>query len=103
MKMIELRADIGEDRHLVLELPGDTPVGTHRVVVYVEESTDTGNASAARYVPGDLLPPGLAWEGNRLVLTGTLEQGTDFDWDRCVELDRHERMEQIWGGPLPCE
>lgn len=103
MKMIELRPDIGEDRHLVLDLPRDTPVGSHRVVVDVDDSTETNVAPAAPYAPGDPLPPGLAWEGNVLVFTGILEPGTTFDWDRCVEQDRHARMEQIWGGPLPCE
>ncbi len=103
MKTIELTVEVGEDRHLVLDLPGDTPVGSHRVVVYVEDSTETSGTPAERFNPGDPLPPGLAWEGNVLVFTGTLEPGAEFDWDRCVEQNRHERMEHIWGGPLPCE
>ena len=37
MRTIEMTADIGEDRKLVVQLPPDMPLGPHRVVVVVEE------------------------------------------------------------------
>ena len=37
MRPIEMTAEVGEDRKLVVQLPSDVPPGPHRVVVVVEE------------------------------------------------------------------
>jgi hypothetical protein len=37
MRTIEMTAEVGEDRKLVVQLPSDVPPGPHRVIVVVEE------------------------------------------------------------------
>jgi hypothetical protein len=41
MKVIQTRAEIGEDRKLQVQLPADAPMGEVEVLVVVDEAQDT--------------------------------------------------------------
>jgi hypothetical protein len=60
MRTIETRAQVGDDRKLVVQLPPDVAPGEHRVVVVIEEIPATPRTCEPLRFPGydvDLIDP----------------------------------------------
>lgn len=83
MTIIEMMAEVGENRQV--SLPSDCPVGTHRLVIYVDDKSP----SDTKELPlGD---PALR-QKNRVLVLNLPEQAADWlDTDAILEDIRDER------------
>lgn len=61
----ETIVEVNEDRRLVVQLPGDVPVGKHRLVAVIGEAPAAGGAEEPSWkfpiLVGTQWPEGLTW------------------------------------------
>ncbi|MGH7200000.1 MAG: hypothetical protein ACREJB_05310 [Planctomycetaceae bacterium] len=72
MTTIELTADIGPDRRLVVELPPQVPIGRRHVLLIIDDvRQETATKEDATPEQGANEPP-LRWDGTLLVYDGEI-------------------------------